>query len=511
VETADFITTGALDADLHRDLYLERPADGEVRRALMQVGKSCVLISLIGARQTGKTSLLNRLHAEYDTPNSGWTIISLDLMEISEDEGEIWYRQFIALCREQLKRSAIHLSNEQFEASCAPLSIQPYTARGWAQWLRLACQQLPTNQRLLVSLDEISSIPRQQWESFFSNVRAIHQAATSSSKSPEYRRIGMMLVGAFVPSQLINIVEKSPFNVSTKIYMSPASIDKTWALLKLLDAKGIMLSDGMRDGIYRWSGGLPYHIQRMAALILSTYQGTSQLPNIDALAESIIVDDAFIGHIARQLQAHPSLIELTSRILSKPFKSGRNIEQIAILEIMGVIHLDSAKNECSIFNRLVQEFLRRYIVTNLFSPAPTATGAIVLKQAVDFLFDHAVPILQLRHEARQQRGGFNDIPPLPAGIQMTTREDILNRHMPSILDPDFVQRLDHCLTQLRQNIDAQRKIEQLIAAKGGWMQSDIRDLKQLEATEDDVKWQCQELKNVLTQIYKYDITIPGLS
>src|SRR5690349_12744658 len=106
----NFIFTGALDPEHHKHLYIERLEDVAIRRALARVGTECVLISLIGARQMGKTSLLNRLHAEYGASDIGWVAIKLDLMPLSDLDGEAWYRQFIALCCDRLQKAGVHIT-----------------------------------------------------------------------------------------------------------------------------------------------------------------------------------------------------------------------------------------------------------------------------------------------------------------------------------------------------------------------------------------------------------------
>jgi hypothetical protein len=179
VGTAAFKYAGALDPEQYAHLYVERPEDLIVRETLSHVGTECMLLSLIGARQTGKTSLLNRLHREYNAVG-GWTTIQIDLTPFANIEEEQWYTQCIARCCDRLQKRGIALSVEDVRTECEQKYIIPtWSAQGWAEMLRLACQRLPTGHRLLVSLDEISRVPAKQWDAFFGNIRAIHQAASS--------------------------------------------------------------------------------------------------------------------------------------------------------------------------------------------------------------------------------------------------------------------------------------------------------------------------------------------
>ena len=145
--------------------------------------------------------------------------------------------------------------------------------------------------------------------------------------------------------------------------MSHASIAQAEAHLKLIEAQGFTLTHNARAAIYEWSNGLPYHVQRLAAAIVEASQKTLDEPEIDRLADDIMLDDAFLSHIMRQLQMYPALARLVHKILSKPLKSSRNIDTIAMLEVIGIIHHDPTTRQWKITNQLCERFLRTYLVT----------------------------------------------------------------------------------------------------------------------------------------------------
>lgn len=356
-----FNYTGALDPEYHANLYIERPEDQAVERALSEVGRKCVLVSLIGARQTGKTSLLNRLHAEKSATGSGWISIMVDLSELIEAESSEWYRQLAALCCVQLRQQGMELSDDEFEAACQLTAIPPFSARGWAALLSLACRKLPGTRQLLVLLDEIGSVPRPQWEHFFSTIRAIHQAAVRSPGGrPECRRLGMVLAGVFVPSHLINNSDKSPFNVSTKVYMSQVGPEPIRRFVQVFAEQGIACEADVVDSVYRWSGGLLYHVQRLCVEIAQRDDASITRELVEACVEGVALDDAYLSHILRQLGVNTVLANHARTVLARPLRSTRNVDATAMLEVAGVIRFDQQTKEWKITNRLCEFALQQY-------------------------------------------------------------------------------------------------------------------------------------------------------
>jgi hypothetical protein len=513
VGAAVFKYTGALDPLHHDYLYIERSEDAAVRHALEErVGTECVLISLIGARQTGKTSLLNRLHAQFNSENSDWITIKVDLSMLAEAEGEAWYQQFIAACCERLQQRGIALSVSELQAHNLPLFIPPFSARGWTELLRLACQRLSGRQCLLVSLDEISSVPRQQWEPFFSNLRAIHQAASSSDDRPEYRRLGLVMAGAFVPTQLINIVEKSPFNVSTKVYMSPVGVDQLQPLTQLLVAEGFTVDETAVEAIYSWSGGLLYHAQRFCAEIAHTGGSPVTSSIIDALANKIAFDDAYLSHILRRLQETEILARHAQRIMQKPLRSDRNDNIIATLEITGVIRHDPATNVWEIANRLCEQLLHQHFSAE----EQTMTGlepiaAVALTKAVDFLFDEASKLMEERRAARKTRGDADDTPPVQDNAGATKKEEVLAIQPKTVYLKDIPKEVEHCIKMIHQYRNNKRSLDDTIAAYGGYRFAPLNIQNQLRDSEDEIKNWSQQLKNLVEESYGHKIVIVGLN
>ena len=506
---AHFSYTGALDPDLHAHLYVERDEDHTVRQTLTRVGTECVLISLIGARQTGKTSLLNRLHHEYH--NHGWLTVQLDLSELSEFEGEVWYSQLIAQCCEQFQQCGLTISEHDLASAVIPSRIPPYTARGWSELLRMACAGVANNQRVLISLDEISSVPSQQWEPFFSMLRAIHQAASAPQKRPEYRKLGVILAGAFVPAHLINIVEKSPFNVSTKVYMSQVTPVAIRPLLQLLVHRGVALDQSIVESLHEWSGGLLYHVQRICDILSKSNPDPLTVAAIERIAQDICFDDAYLSHIVRRLHENQLLKRVTQRILKEPLQSNRNEDFIATLEVSGVIRYDPAIERWRIVNRLCETFL----YTHIAMEGQTMTGletiaAVALTKAVDFLFDQAGKLMEERRENRKKAGESDEAPAALTPSPPTTKEEVQSWQPQKVMLKDTPQEIEHALRMLETYRRNKRNIDAAIAAYGSFTLAPRINQNELLETENNIKDWSQKLKGLVEQAYGRKIMLIGL-
>ncbi|MEM7538032.1 MAG: AAA-like domain-containing protein [Chloroflexota bacterium] len=348
---------GALAADVDTLLYIHRQEYEQVDALLTHVGTQCVIISLIGARQTGKTSLLNFLH-DACRQRTRWVTIQLDLSELREFDGETWYQQLIAASCELL-HTQLGITIEELTDHCAHTPV--HSAAGWRQLMLLACQRLSPEQKLLVSLDEISSVPDMHRKNFFTNLRTIHQNATADR--PEYRNLGLVLAGAFVPERLIDDSRNSPFNVSTKVYMNPVTQEQFDPLLRLLAENEYVISERAVQSIYSWTGGLLVQIQQICEKIVQHDHTDITPAQIDRFAQEMAVDNDYLTHVVQCVdedELRPSLIRTIHKILQAPLRGGRTNKFIVTLESIGVIR-QTTTAEWDFVNRLCRETFEDYV------------------------------------------------------------------------------------------------------------------------------------------------------
>lgn len=509
--TPIFKYTGALSPDHDAHLYIERPEDMEVREKLARVGMECVLISLIGARQMGKTSLIYRLLHEYTQPNGQWIVINLDLSSIKSYQNTQWYVQLINRCCQQINRQNISVTMSELQLHCEQSYIPLYSADGWAETMRLICQKLPPSTNLVLALDELSTVPQNQWENFFSRIRAMHETAKSPYECPEYRKLAMILVGSFVPKKLIQ-GENSPFNVSSKIYMSLANREHLVQIQHLMDQHGITLENDIVDTIFDWTNGVLYHVQRFCEAIVKLKHNQIDKDCIDAIAQQMVFDDTFIQHVQLYLQENVLLQKIAQRIYSKPFQSNRSTDTIASLEIKGAIYHDPQTNRWNIINRLCRQALEELFSTEeqpMTGLEPIFTAA--LTKAVDFLFGEAKELMDERRKAREQLHEDDDTPPLKGEI--TKKEDLPSPQQISTKNihlQDFPEEVKHVLGLIEGYRRNRRFTEEKVQFYGGLVQSPTAVRNEILETDKMIKQNIQRLKNLVQKVYSHQINLVGL-
>lgn len=500
-----FKVNGALDPECHKNLYIKRAEDDVVRQYLNRVGVECVYVSLIGARQTGKTSFLNFLHYEFQD----WVTVQVDLSNLHSLPEEEWYIQCIDRCSRQMRNKELDISLETVQQYCQRYT-NPFSALGWEEFLRLACQCLPDRQYLLLLLDEISSVPSSQRETFFRSIRALHQSASVPNNRPELRKMGIVFAGAFVPEMLIK-GESSPFNVSSLVYMSNISLTQLKEFTDVLSDIGIELEEEAVHAIYHWTGGLLCHVQRVCDKIMKMGVTLVTTSVVNEIIKELLFDDTYLRNIQVKLKQNTMLASFAWEIMKKPLLANRNDTVFAELEVVGIIRHDPDTKRWKIVNLLCECFLHNYL-----EEQPMTGMEIIVLKGVDFLFKEVSKILEERREARRQRGEQDDISvPVDAdtsgSADSVTAEEVKDALRPKLVHlKDIPQEIQGCINLIEQYREVIRQSEQTIAVHGGFLLAPQITRYQLSNAEKEVKTNSQRLKNLIENAYGHKIVIVGL-
>lgn len=498
-----------LDPERQDKVYVVRPEDQEVRGVVEKTGVECGLALVIGARQTGKTSLINRLHKDLSLDES-WLLMQIDLRTWNALQGQAWYQRLITECMQGLQPYLANVTLEALQRQCEQRSIGSlFSPHGWTELVYLACQNLPARRRLLISLDSINRMPHEEWGPLFSQIRALQEAAKSSvnSRRDVYRKFGITLSGAFDPNQLITD-DNSPFNVGSRVYMSAIASAQLAQLAGLLAEQGIVLEDGAVQAIQRWTGGMPYYVQCFCAQIEELGQTPVTAAQIDNIAEDIALNDTYISFALRNLAGDTALERYARRILDRPIPSVRTMAPIAALEILGIIRYDASAKKWAIVNLFYERALRELFDTGAGAPTNALKpGALeLLGKAVKFLQDDT-PGLIGKWWAFDPTARPGEQP--GAGAATTTAAEVLA--WPPMVDnvEDLLQDISHTLGLIdihRRNI---RSLEITIANSGG-LQSPATLLSTRNEYRDQLfqaAQRCQDLKALLEKMYGREIIV----
>src|SRR5207244_5806045 len=131
----------------------------------------------------------------------------------------------------------------------------------------------PNSSRLVIFVDEIDAVRSLRFsaDEFFA---AIRECYNRRSQDPEFHRLTFCLLGVATPSDLIQDVQMTPFNIGRRIELT----DFTEAEAAPL-AQGLGAEDGtgkvLVSRILHWTGGHPYLTQRLCRAVAEANADTA--------------------------------------------------------------------------------------------------------------------------------------------------------------------------------------------------------------------------------------------
>lgn len=235
-------------------LYVERPADNELLRAL-QRGEFCYVLA---PRQIGKSSL--RAQTKERLAQEGIQCASIDLTLIgSQVNADQWYWGIIEQIIEELD---LPDNLPEFWQQNSTLSA----VQRWVRFLRhhlLNQIQGP----VVIFIDEIDAVlalpfPR---DDFFSVIRALYNRRVDE---PIFNRLTFCLLGVATPGDLMQDPQRTPFNIGNNIRLEDFTQQETQAFHAEMNILGPDASDALA-AIYEWTSGHPYMTQRLCKELIS--------------------------------------------------------------------------------------------------------------------------------------------------------------------------------------------------------------------------------------------------
>jgi hypothetical protein len=336
--SAIFRYTGHLTED-DAPLYVERDEDKKVA-AFVRGGK---YVALIGARQTGKTSLLYRLRRQL--LDEGCIPIYIDLSSFGGTVEGRWYE---------------HLRGEmqtQIERVLPGISILPMRDHlDFRQALRKFPRDLPSLSKIVMLLDEVSAVPEPFSDRFFGAVRAVF---SSRGVHSEFKRYVFVLAGTFIPDEIVKNKDNSPFNVAEHVHTSDASKDGIAKLVRNLERLSLDISDEVIERIFHWTAGHLCLTQRLCAILEERGEFRLTPRSVDSAVDTMLLDDTNIRHVRKEVaRLESEMSKLAQEILEgAKVKFSRNDLDVARLELTGLIKEDE-DGTCVIRNRIYEQALR---------------------------------------------------------------------------------------------------------------------------------------------------------
>lgn len=226
---------------LNDPLYIARQSDAELSRLLN--GQT---VTLRGARQVGKTSLLVR-GVEAAVAQSNSRVVYIDLQAIPQSDFT-HYDDFLHLLAAWIV-DELALESELVERAWR-------SRLGAARKLTKLIERvvLPSAETsLILALDEVDRLVATPFgNDFFGLLRSWHNLR---SRNPQWERLTILMAISTEPYLLIQDLQQSPFNVGRTLYLE----DFTLAQVRDLNERhGAPLTEAETQQLYHWVGGHPF-------------------------------------------------------------------------------------------------------------------------------------------------------------------------------------------------------------------------------------------------------------
>ncbi len=259
------------------DLYVQRAADRRVHAALASGG----VVVVLGGRQTGKSSLLERARKALQSSERIFVWISLEGATTASSEEQFFatliHETTRAFARDEAQRA------RQWAKDNAALAPAVRWGAVVEQLVRAAPERAVIF--LLDELDSVLRLPGRQAHEFWVQCRRIYQELAP--------QVAMAFAGVLEPDLLRTDKDVTPFNIGERVNLDDLpreDFDPRWiASLSPHPAK-------LLDEVYAWTSGHPYLTQR---LLIEKQRSPDD--SVEAIVQRTLFDDVSSDHCLRAI------------------------------------------------------------------------------------------------------------------------------------------------------------------------------------------------------------------
>jgi WD40 repeat protein len=251
-------TGGSLSVD--SPTYIKRQADVDLYEALL-AGKFCYILT---SRQMGKSSL--RIQVMKQLQNVGIECIFIDLTGIGYEgiTSDQWYHGILKLIFSQIQKASDSLENVNIQSFCQERQNLG-SLQQMSEFVEMLLQDYLKTTSLVVFIDEIDNTISLPFggDDFFAWIRYCFNQRTDST---HYQRLTFCLMGVATPTDLIQDVTKTPFNIGEFIELGRFTKEQIMPLVRNLST---CIADPVEAGneIYKWTGGQPFLTQQLCRML----------------------------------------------------------------------------------------------------------------------------------------------------------------------------------------------------------------------------------------------------
>ncbi|MFL9458517.1 AAA-like domain-containing protein [Tolypothrix campylonemoides VB511288_2] len=279
--------------DCESRFYIERPSDAVALQTIRQKG---VTITIKGARQVGKSSLLIRTMKAAEDIGKRVAFLDFQLFDKAAlEDSELFFRRFCFWLTDILE-----MEDRVEEYWKAPLGNSQRCTRYMQGYIlkELGCP-------VVLAMDEVDKIFSAQFRNdFFSMLRSWHNCRATM---PIWKQLDLTLVTSTEPYQLIDDLNQSPFNVGQTIALEDFTPEQ---VTDLNHRHGRPLNSNEEWRLIGLLGGHPYLVRRALYLV------ANRLVSPDELFANATADNGCFGdHLRHHLSLLHGKTELIQGLL----------------------------------------------------------------------------------------------------------------------------------------------------------------------------------------------------
>jgi hypothetical protein len=312
---------GAMDVDSR--FYIRRAADEEV---LNEVARARGLVTVLGPRQTGKTSLILQTYVNVRLVEARLRSVFVDFQALHNRDFKSLETIWCAIAVKMQEQLALDGWGEEKWAKKANFD------RNFSSFLDgfvFAADSTP----VLLCLDEVDRVFSSPLKSdFFSSMRAFYNR---SAYDQALKRMRWLLSTSSEPSFFIEDLNQSPFNVGHRVNLNTFTVEET---AEFAGRHGVAADAPLLGRIQEYTGGRPFLVHLFLYHMALHPESLEQFFDGQSAGGGIFLDH--LNHYLKQFQKDPGL-----RAAMKKVMAGKGCDDVRMtnrLEAAGLARRDPA-------------------------------------------------------------------------------------------------------------------------------------------------------------------------
>lgn len=339
-------TSGPI-TDPNSPIYVSRVEGSRALELIMQMR----YVTILGAHQTGKTSLLYKLRAELERMHYIPVLVNLSNYEHCDQSK--WYGLVSQGIIDSVRERIVAKARRRLRRVANPAEFKSIFGR--------LATHIGSDARIVIMFDNIDTVPESIADDFFGVLCTI---CDDSGIITEYQQIVFVTAGAAHPNDLISEENyNSPFFlISEHLYLGDFDLGES-------DNEGVRKLTSLltpdphcANYVYEYTGGHPNLTQKVCAALERTGESTFPHELVDQVVDELVRSgDDNLVRICRKIDSDETIEGLAQDLIlhGKVRKFDLTNPVVTRLTLIGVVKQGEG-NSCVIRNRIYEKTLKNH-------------------------------------------------------------------------------------------------------------------------------------------------------